>query len=159
MPLLAILAVGMIGGALSSGFDFLYPLRVVAALVVLAVYRRRYAAMNGSFSWRAPAVGAVIFGAWMVFAHVLVAPKSKPEPEALTSLPGWGGSVDGVENRRPRRRVRDGHGLRRRIGAARRTELWRRTLLGGAGDREDAGSYRAHGVPRSLGDGPDGRRR
>ena len=44
MPLLAILAAGMVSHALSAGFEFLYPLRLVAALAALWVYRRSYGA-------------------------------------------------------------------------------------------------------------------
>src|SRR6202035_3776642 len=42
MPLLAILAAGMISHALSAGFEFLYPLRWIAALAVLWYYRKDY---------------------------------------------------------------------------------------------------------------------
>jgi hypothetical protein len=35
MPLLAILAAGMIAHAVSTGFDLLYPLRLAAAVAVL----------------------------------------------------------------------------------------------------------------------------
>jgi exosortase/archaeosortase family protein len=52
MPLLAILAAGMLAHAMSSGFDFLYPVRIVAAVGALWVYRRSYANLNWRFTWR-----------------------------------------------------------------------------------------------------------
>jgi exosortase E/protease (VPEID-CTERM system) len=85
MPLLAILAAGMIAHALSAGFDLLYPLRCVAAVAALWFYRRSYATLDWRVSWRAPAVGALIAGVWLVFAHFLIAPAARPE--ALYLLP------------------------------------------------------------------------
>jgi len=85
MPLLAILAAGMIAHALSAGFELLYPLRLVAAAAVLWIYRGSYASLDRHVGWRAPAVGVLIAGVWLLFAHFLI-PKS-PMPEALASLP------------------------------------------------------------------------
>jgi exosortase/archaeosortase family protein len=45
-PFLAILAVAMIARAASSGFEWLYPLRFLAAAGVLWYYRRKYAALD-----------------------------------------------------------------------------------------------------------------
>jgi exosortase E/protease (VPEID-CTERM system) len=85
MPLLAILAAGMIAHALSAGFELLYPLRLVAAAAVLWVYRGSYASLDRHVGWRAPAVGVLIAGIWLLFAHFLIPPS--PIPEALASLP------------------------------------------------------------------------
>src|SRR5260370_24722638 len=85
MPLLAILAAGMIAHALSSGFELLYPLRLVAAAAVLWLYRGSYAAFDRNVSWRAPAIGVLIAAVWLLFAHFLLPPSS--EPLALSSLP------------------------------------------------------------------------
>lgn len=85
MPLLAVLAAGMIAHALSSGFDLLYPLRLMAAIAVLWAYRRRYAAIDWTFTWRALAAGALLCGVWVVFAHFLTTPS--PMPETLALLP------------------------------------------------------------------------
>jgi exosortase/archaeosortase family protein len=52
MPLLAILAAGMITHAASGGFDFLYPLRIVCAVAALWAYRRSYRNVSWGFSWR-----------------------------------------------------------------------------------------------------------
>ncbi len=85
MPLLAILAAGMIAHALSSGFELLYPLRLVAAAAILWVYRGSYANLDRHISWRAPAVGVLIAGFWLLFAHFVITPSA--EPQALWSLP------------------------------------------------------------------------
>jgi exosortase E/protease (VPEID-CTERM system) len=85
MPLLAILAAGMISHALSAGFEFLYPLRFVAALTVLWLYRKSYAAADMRFSWRGPTVGAIVFCLWLGAAALLLPPQGAPT--ALATLP------------------------------------------------------------------------
>jgi exosortase E/protease (VPEID-CTERM system) len=90
LPLLAILAAGMLAHALSAGFDFLYPLRLVAAVGVLWAYRRHYRQMDWRFSWRAIAVGSVIFVLWAAFDHWHGAAKGMPAPLAQLSDP-WRG--------------------------------------------------------------------
>ena len=89
MPLLAILAAGMVSHALSAGFEFLYPLRFLAALAVLWIFRQSYVSANLRFSWRGPAVGAAVFCLWLGAAAVLIQPKGAPgaAPEALATLP------------------------------------------------------------------------
>ncbi len=85
MPLLCILAAGMIAHALSSGFDLLYPLRLAGAIGALWLYRRAYASLDLRFSWRALLLGAALFGVWVGWASLFTAPA--PEPAALSSLP------------------------------------------------------------------------
>ena len=48
MPLLAILAAGMLSHALSGRFEWFYPLRLFACLTVIAIYRHRLAALGGA---------------------------------------------------------------------------------------------------------------
>jgi exosortase E/protease (VPEID-CTERM system) len=85
MPLLAILAAGMIAHALSAGFELLYPLRLVAAIAALWVYRKSYATLDWNIGWRAPATGVAIAVVWFLFAHFLIPPS--PRPDALGVLP------------------------------------------------------------------------
>ncbi|HTB28523.1 MAG TPA: exosortase E/protease, VPEID-CTERM system, partial [Steroidobacteraceae bacterium] len=85
MPLLAIVAAGMISHALSAGFEFLYPLRLVAALAALWIYRRSYRDADLRFTWRGPAVGILMFGLWVAAAALLIRPESAPA--ALAGLP------------------------------------------------------------------------
>jgi exosortase E/protease (VPEID-CTERM system) len=86
MPLLTILAAGMVAHALSAGFDLLYPLRLVAAAVVLWAYKRSYrAALDWTFGWRALAVGGLVFCVWAVFARFLTTATATPAD--LSRLP------------------------------------------------------------------------
>ena len=85
MPLLAMIAAGMISHALSAGFEFLYPLRLVAALAALWIYRRSYRDADLRFTWRGPAVGSLMFGLWVAAAALLIRPESAPA--ALAGLP------------------------------------------------------------------------
>jgi exosortase E/protease (VPEID-CTERM system) len=85
MPLLVILAAGMISHALSADFEFLYPLRFVGALAALWVYRRSYAALDWRCTWRAPLVGALVFALWAAAAAVMTHPAGAPPAlEALS---------------------------------------------------------------------------
>jgi exosortase E/protease (VPEID-CTERM system) len=85
MPLLAILAAGMLAHAVSAGFDFLYPLRIVVAVVALWVYRRSYTILNWRFTWRGIAVGIVMFAMWSAFSHFLSTPMGMPDELANIS--------------------------------------------------------------------------
>jgi exosortase E/protease (VPEID-CTERM system) len=91
MPLLAILAAGAAARAISSGFEFFYPLRVIAGLLMLARYRRKLATIDWHWSWRGPAVGALVFLLWIVAAHFLVPESAMPEKLAAvpTALRGF----------------------------------------------------------------------
>jgi exosortase E/protease (VPEID-CTERM system) len=78
MPLLAILAAGAVSRAMSSDFEFLYPLRFVAALGVLAHYRRQLLALDWRWTWRGPALGAAVFALWLAAAHFVLPVSSMP---------------------------------------------------------------------------------
>jgi exosortase E/protease (VPEID-CTERM system) len=84
MPILAILAAGMIAHALSAGFDVLYALRLVACAAVLVIYRRSYKNLDWKFGWRGVSMGVIIFGVWTLFAHGLNAHAARPD--ALTHM-------------------------------------------------------------------------
>ena len=85
MPLLAILAAGMLSKAASSGFEIFYPLRLLAGLCLLAIYRGMLRTLDWRWSWRGPAVGALVFLLWIVAAHFLL-PESAM-PEKLAAVP------------------------------------------------------------------------
>jgi exosortase E/protease (VPEID-CTERM system) len=87
MPLLAILAAGTVSRAMSSNFEFLYPLRFIAVLGVLVYYRRQLSALDWHFTWWGPAVGAAVFLMWIAAAHFLLAPASMPGKLAALSAP------------------------------------------------------------------------
>ena len=70
-PLMALIGTLMITAAfsVSSGFDRWYPLRILAAAVVLWHYRGEYPDLRWGGSWRgfgpALAIGCVVFALWM----------------------------------------------------------------------------------------------
>jgi exosortase E/protease (VPEID-CTERM system) len=66
VPLLVIIAAGMLSGALSGAFEWLYPLRVVAAMAVLWAFRARYRALDWGWDWVAPVAGVIVFLIWRV---------------------------------------------------------------------------------------------
>jgi exosortase E/protease (VPEID-CTERM system) len=86
MPLLAILAAGMVAHAASAGFDFLYPLRILGAVAALWAYRRSYDTLDWRFTWRGVSTGVAIFGVWAAVAHFVTTPAAMPE--TLARLPG-----------------------------------------------------------------------
>jgi exosortase E/protease (VPEID-CTERM system) len=85
MPLLAVLAAGALSGALSGGFEYLYPLRVFLGLWMILRYRRQWAALDWHWTWRAPACGAGVFLIWIAFAHYEI--DAAAIPEKLVALP------------------------------------------------------------------------
>ena len=85
MPLLAILAAGMLSHAMSGRFEWFYPLRLVACAAVIVIYRRRLAAIDWRFSWRGPLLGIGVFLVWIVAIHFLVPDLGMPEPLAAVS--------------------------------------------------------------------------
>jgi len=66
-PLLALVASVMVTTALSdgTGFDALYPARVLAVGVALWAFRRGYAGLRWRWSWPAVAAGTVVFALWV----------------------------------------------------------------------------------------------
>jgi exosortase E/protease (VPEID-CTERM system) len=87
VPLLAILAAGTVSRAMSSDFEFLYPLRFIAALCVLVYFRRQLASLDWHWTWRGPAVGVAIFLLWIAVAHFLLPATSMPGKLAALSGP------------------------------------------------------------------------
>jgi exosortase E/protease (VPEID-CTERM system) len=64
-PFMAILAAGMIARAASSGFEWIYPLRVFAAGAVLWHFRPAYRKLDWRCTWFAPIAGILVFALWM----------------------------------------------------------------------------------------------
>ena len=85
MPLLAILAAGALSHAMSSDFEYFYPLRVIAGVVLLLRYRKELAALDWQWSWRGPTLGVLVFLAWVVGAHFLLAEHAMPNKLAAMS--------------------------------------------------------------------------
>jgi exosortase E/protease (VPEID-CTERM system) len=87
LPLLALLAAGMLARVLSSGFDFFDGLRLVAGGAMLFVCLRGLTMLGWGFSWRGPLAGIGVFAVWLTAAHVLLPQVSMPA--ALTAAPEW----------------------------------------------------------------------
>jgi exosortase E/protease (VPEID-CTERM system) len=64
-PFLTLLAGAMLTGAISAGFDWLYPVRLAALAAVLWAFRKRYADLRWQVSSIGPACGAATFVVWM----------------------------------------------------------------------------------------------
>jgi exosortase E/protease (VPEID-CTERM system) len=85
MPLLTMLAVGMLVHAMSTGFDLLYPLRLIGTGLVLWFYRHRYRTLAWGFTWRGIGAGAAVFGLWIAIGQRLLPYEAMPQ--ALSELP------------------------------------------------------------------------
>lgn len=64
-PLLALVATTMIAAAFSSGFDALYPVRFVAVLIAVYLYRSDRAIGRFMWSWYAVFIGAAVYAIWI----------------------------------------------------------------------------------------------
>jgi exosortase E/protease (VPEID-CTERM system) len=64
-PFLAILAAGFISKAASGNFEWLYPLRLIAAATALWFFRRELKRLDWRFGWFGPLAGAAVFLAWI----------------------------------------------------------------------------------------------
>lgn len=71
MPFLLILAAGMVARAASADFEWLYPLRFVAALAALWVFRRKYSEMDWRCDGSGPLAGAFVFALWVASDRLL----------------------------------------------------------------------------------------
>jgi exosortase E/protease (VPEID-CTERM system) len=91
-PFLAAVAAGMITGALTGGFDWLYPLRAAASAAVLWAFRGAYLKWQWSLSWQPIGIGAGVALLWI--ALLPTASASGGFPAELQRLPalasaGW----------------------------------------------------------------------
>lgn len=86
-PFVVLLAVAMVTGAFSAGFDYLYPLRLVAVTVVLWGCRHVYQAAEWRGSAASVAIGAAAFVIWMAML-----------PGDLTSKNAWPAALQGMSS-------------------------------------------------------------
>jgi exosortase E/protease (VPEID-CTERM system) len=84
MPLLGTLAAGVLSHAMSGKFEILYPLRFIAGVAIIALYRHRLWQLDWRSGWRGPIVGVAVFLIWMASARALLPVSGMPE--ALISL-------------------------------------------------------------------------
>jgi exosortase E/protease (VPEID-CTERM system) len=88
LPFLSIIAASLVSQLFSNGFEWLYPLRFVTALLVLWYFRAEYRRFNWRFGWIGPLAGVLVFALWLWL--------SKPWDagidtlaQHLTALPLW----------------------------------------------------------------------
>lgn len=87
LPFLSILAVGIVTAAVSGDFEWLYPVRFLAAAGVLWILRKRYASLDWSFSWFGPAMGVAAFAVWIAMDKFLAGTAHDAMPLVLASSP------------------------------------------------------------------------
>jgi exosortase E/protease (VPEID-CTERM system) len=85
VPFLTILGAGMISGALSGKFEWLYPLRFFAASGALWAFRGRYRNLNWRVGWLGPAIGAGVFVLWIALDRLTSASGANAMPAALAA--------------------------------------------------------------------------
>jgi exosortase E/protease (VPEID-CTERM system) len=86
-PFMAILAAAMLTGALSAGFEWLYPVRVLAACGVLWIFRKSYRGLTWTFSGSAVVIGSVAFAIWLALSPATG--DKQGWPAALASMPPY----------------------------------------------------------------------
>jgi CAAX prenyl protease-like protein len=77
----------MIARAASGAFEWLYPIRFVAALAGLWTFRRSYLGLDWRVSMLAPVTGILVFIVWIAADRVTGA--AIPMPAALASASAW----------------------------------------------------------------------
>jgi len=87
MPFLVILASAMISRASSGGFEWLYPLRFVAAAATIWFFRSAYKDLDWRFTWVAPVVGVLVFAIWMALDASAGPQAGKGIATGLAALP------------------------------------------------------------------------
>ncbi len=70
VPFLVLMASMMLTAALSSGFDRLYPLRVLAVTAALLWFRRVYARWDWGWSWPSVWIGGAVFILWIAVDRI-----------------------------------------------------------------------------------------
>jgi exosortase E/protease (VPEID-CTERM system) len=86
VPFLAILAASFVSKAASGHFEWLYPLRFVAAAVALWLYRREFKQLDWRIRWLAPLTGAAVFALWVLPSLWIQSNEPSSLGEALTAL-------------------------------------------------------------------------
>jgi exosortase E/protease (VPEID-CTERM system) len=86
VPFLAILGASFLSKAASGTFEWLYPLRFVAAATAIWVFRSEYKKLNWRFGWVAPVAGVAVFLAWIAPAWWAHEPAASTLGSALAAL-------------------------------------------------------------------------
>jgi len=86
LPFLAILATSFVSRAASANFEWLYPLRFVAAAVALWHFRLELKKLDWRFGWAAPLTGVAVFLVWVAPSWWAGAAAASPLGPALAAL-------------------------------------------------------------------------
>lgn len=88
-PFLVLSATAMLTGAVSSGFEWLYPARLIVAAAVIWMFRREYAALTWRWSWWPLAIGVAGFLVWLALVPLVTTTSAANNawPSALRSVP------------------------------------------------------------------------
>ena len=79
LPFLAILGASFLSKSASGYFEWLYPIRFIAAAIALWLFRSELRKLNWRFDWTAPLTGTAIFLLW-------IAPEAWVHPTAHSAL-------------------------------------------------------------------------
>jgi exosortase E/protease (VPEID-CTERM system) len=93
LPFLAILVAASISRLTSEYFDWLYPLRFIAAAIALWYFWPELKKLDWRFGWVAPAAGAAIFVMWIApswWAHHPAVSRLGSDLAALSPTQRWG---------------------------------------------------------------------
>jgi len=84
IPFLAILAAAQISITFSAGFEYLYPLRLIAAVASLWYFRDHYRSLPWRVHWPlALGAGALVLVLWLALERLIAAPATQPAPPPL----------------------------------------------------------------------------
>ncbi len=93
LPLLVLVATALLTGLFTETFDYLYPIRVVAVLLVLAWYRDEYTSgfraqlqSRPVLSWAPIAIGVLVYLIWIGTVFLFGAHETRPAPEELMAM-------------------------------------------------------------------------
>jgi exosortase E/protease (VPEID-CTERM system) len=86
VPFLAVLAAGMISRAGSGRFETWYALRLLAGGAALVACWPRLRGLDWRFSWRAAALGLLVFGSWLVASRLMAPAPAMPAALAAMSV-------------------------------------------------------------------------
>ncbi len=88
LPLLSMVAAGMLASAVTGDFEWFYPLRFFAVAVTVTVLWRRYTDLDWRVGWFAPMVGVVVFLLWIGLDRLAAwGPQAMPAALAAASPP------------------------------------------------------------------------
>lgn len=86
-PFMAILASALVAQLASRGFEWLYPLRVVAAAAALWYFARSYRALDWRIGWGSLGLGCLVFLIWLALERLVSHSSQAAMPQALGQAP------------------------------------------------------------------------